>query len=158
MKDIFIKGEKGERATVRFKIVSGKIRYTDSLIYEEILSFIGNLERGASMEICQDEEGTWSPLDYLLRTLRPNIDVRKLKPEGLDVITLLWGAGLDIDKRMNVFHFVTDELKKHALIRVKNVNKEHFNILHYMRDVFEKDIEKIVAVKVQNENNKNKQA
>lgn len=155
MKNISVRGEKGRRASVRFEVLHGQIHHTDSLIFEEILSFIDNLERGASMEISQDEDGTWSPLDFLLRALRPNIDVRKLKPDGLDIVTLLWGAGLDIEKRMNVFKFVIDELKKHALVRAKKADKRNFNILHYMRHVFEQDLEKIVNAKMEDGGKKN---
>jgi hypothetical protein len=147
--DFGIKGSKSKRANVRFEVVHGDITHTKKLIHEEIESFIINIERGASMEITRDEYGEWSPLDYFLRTLRPNLDIRGLKPTGPEVLTFLIGAGLDIEKRINVFKFVVEELRSHALEKSKKINKEKpFNILTFMRDCFE---EKLVSILKEND-------
>lgn len=152
--ELSIPASNKHRRNVRFEIVHGNVRHTNKLIEEEIRSYILNLERGASMEISEDEDGTWSPLDYLLRTMRPDIDVRSLKPNGMDIVTLLMGAGLDIEKRMNVFKFMLEKLQKHALASIHSANKEDFNIILYMRRVFEADMNTILVAKLADEGEK----
>lgn len=148
-KQIHVVGKTRRKPFVHLEIINGDIFHDDKLIEEEIKSFVTNLQRGASMEIAQDANGMWSPLDYLLRTLRPNITLKKLKPIGLDTLTLLWGAGLDTDQRMNAFKIMTSRMSEHALEKRKDVSKKNFNILIYMRRIFEDDLESILTTDIE---------
>lgn len=145
---ISIPSKKHRIPHIRFKVIDGNISVDKNMATEMVNSYISNLQRSASVEInSENADGEWSPLDFLFRTIRPCLDLKSISPETMDIITALMGAGVDSDRRVNVLKSLLKRLNEKALARVNVANLKDFNILIFMRSVFEDDFSVILATK-----------